>query len=204
MALLNSLGNPLAVLSTVIFLIGTTIFSLLIINRYRTVETLLSNHLRMLDTLILYIEHRREPEADNKAILDNFNDYRAVLRDSVGESDYYIKFKRKNLELQKSVLPYMEFCRTSTETLPYFGLLGTVLGFLLTPDIIRETFASGTGGLFLALSSTAAALFFVIFIKLFFESRVVPKYLQFEAGLDAIESYAERRAALEKPLRREG
>jgi biopolymer transport protein ExbB/TolQ len=197
------LGNPLAAASTMIFLVGIVIFAAIIISRFRTLEKTINGHLQTTDAIIAYIEHRREPELENKVILDIFNDYRAVLRDSVGESDYYIKFKRKNLELQKSVLPHMEFCRTSTETLPYIGLLGTVLGFLLTPDIIRETFASGTGGLFLALSSTAAALFFVILIKLFFESRVVPQYLQFEEALQAIESYGERRMALERHLRGE-
>lgn len=179
------------------------LFALVIFYQYSRLGRRLTEYIQTVDVVIAYIEHKREPDLENTGLLANFNDYRAVLRDSSDESECFIKFKRKNLEMVNRVMPVLEFCRTSTESLPFIGILGTVCGFLLTPDILQGNFSVTTGGLILALSSTATALFFTIFIKLGFESRIMPLYFQFEGALGALESYAERYGAMHRAVRHE-
>lgn len=198
MELLTFFNNPAAGITTLVFICGIILFSALIMARYHSLQALIQNHIEITDAILTYIEYDREPDPENKAVFDSFSDYRAVLRDSSGEDDYFIKFKRKNLEMQKVITPRMEFCRTSVETLPFLGLLGTVLGFLMTPDMFAASFSATTSGLVLALSSTATALFFAILIKLVYESRIVPLYVQFENALQAIESYGDRHGTIEQ------
>lgn len=195
--LFNIANTPAASITTWIFIFGIGLFALLIIVRYQTLERSIQDYMLTTDAILTYMEYGREPDPDNKKVFDSFNDYRAILRDSQGSADYFIKFKRKNLEMQRQIIPQVEFCRTSIETLPFLGILGTVLGFLLTPDLFTESFAGTTSGLVLALSSTAAALFCTIFIKLFYESKILPQYVQFENALQAIESYGDRHGGLE-------
>lgn len=197
MDILAFADNPAAGITTLVFICGIILFSALIMARYRSVNRLIQNHLEITDAILTYIEYDREPDPEHKIVFDSFSDYRAVLRDSGGDDDYFIKFKRKNLEMQKVITPRVEFCRTSVETLPFLGLLGTVLGFLMTPDMFSDSFSATTSGLVLALSSTATALFFAILIKLVYESRVIPLYIQFENSLEAIESYGERHGSIE-------
>lgn len=202
MDILAFADNSAAGITTLVFICGIILFSALIMVRYQSLNRLIRNHIEITDAILTYIEHDREPDPENKTVFDTFTDYRAVLRDSSGDDDYFIKFKRKNLEMQKIITPQIEFCRTAVETLPFLGLLGTVLGFLMTPDMFSESFSATTSGLVLALSSTAAALFFAILIKLIYESRVIPLYLQFENALEAIESYGERHGSIEHKRQR--
>ncbi|RIK41988.1 MAG: hypothetical protein DCC55_10270 [Chloroflexi bacterium] len=131
-------------------------------------------------------------------ILDDFEDYLAVLRGGNTEGERYMRFKRKSLKMRQDVERDVEYCRTYTETLPYLGILGTVLGFFFSPAVFGGVAGAASpptitiGGLVLALSSTAAALACIIVIKLFYENAIIPKYLAFEQALLALDDYAGR------------
>lgn len=191
------LGQPAGIV-TLGFALALFVVFIEIMMRYRRLNRTLDDYLQVTDALIAYIEHQQPPETPNKNILDNFNDYRAVLRDSKDEGDCFIKFKRKNLAMLKNVVPHIEFCRTWTESLPFIGILGTVLGFLLTPGMMDGGFNMTTSGLVLALASTATALCFAIIVKIGFESNATSRYLHFESTLQALESYGERHGVMEK------
>jgi biopolymer transport protein ExbB/TolQ len=130
-------------------------------------------------------------------IADDFQDYLDVLREGRSDAERYMRFKRKNLKLQQAIVRDVEFCRTYTETLPYMGILGTVLGFFFSPAVLAPGVTAGggtvtVGGLVLALLSTAVALICLIFIKLVYENRVIPQYIEFENSLQTLNDYANR------------
>jgi hypothetical protein len=136
---------------------------------------------------------------------DEFEDYLAIIRNGSSERERYMHLKRKNLVMQQGVTRDVEFCRTYTEVLPYMGILGTVLGFFFSPTIFMPgatptTASIPIGGLVLALSSTAAALICILFVKLVYENRIIPNYLVFEQSLQVIDDYARRYGDLEPGL----
>jgi hypothetical protein len=139
---------------------------------------------------------------DEYNILDDFEDYLTVIREGNTEGERFMRFKRKSLKMRNDIERDIEYCRTYTETLPYLGILGTVLGFFFSPAVFGGAAGMASpptitiGGLVLALSSTAAALACIIVIKLFFENAIIPKYLAFEQALEALDDYASRYGGL--------
>jgi hypothetical protein len=130
---------------------------------------------------------------------DEFEDYLAIVRHGPSERERYMRLKRKNLSMQQGVTEDVEFCRTYTEMLPYMGILGTVLGFFFSPAIFSPgaTISVTIGGLVVALTSTAAALFCIIVLKMGYENRVIPKVIEFEQSLLVIDDFAHRYGDLE-------
>ena len=127
-------------------------------------------------------------------VKDEFEDYLAVIRQGESEAARFIRFKRKNLHMQQTLIEDLEYCRTYTEVLPYMGILGTVLGFFFSPAVFAPgaASASSVGGLVLALASTAAALACILVIKLFFENAIIPQYIEFTDALAAVDDYMAR------------
>ena len=121
--------------------------------------------------------------------LRDFIEYHRLVGVRALTHEQYVKFKHKHLRMRKELTAHLEYCRTSTETLPYIGILGTVLGFLLSLDGIMAASETNWSGLVLAMSSTAVALGCILWIKLNHERIVVPKYVQFESSLQVIEDY---------------
>lgn len=156
------------------------------------------------ETLFGYLHPSPAPPTPVEAynILDDFEDYLTVIREGNTEGERFMRFKRKSLKMRQDVERDIEYCRTYTETLPYLGILGTVLGFFFSPAVfggdagMASPPAITIGGLVLALSSTAAALACIIVIKLFFENAIIPKYLAFEQALVALDDYAGRYGGL--------
>jgi hypothetical protein len=140
--------------------------------------------------------YKRAPDEwlDNLKLRDEYDDYLAIVRHGIAESERYMRLKRKNLTMQQSVTADVEFCRTYTEILPYMGILGTVLGFFFSPAIFLPgaTVSVTIGGLVVALTSTAAALACILVIKMGYENRVIPKAIEFEQSLQVLEDYARR------------
>jgi hypothetical protein len=131
-------------------------------------------------------------------LADDFEDYLSVIREGATENERFIRFKRKNFKMHQVLIRDIEYCRTSVETLPYLGILGTVLGFFFSPAIFTPTASTASapvatvGGLVLALASTAVALICLILIKIFYENRIVPKFIEFEQSLQVLDDYAKR------------
>jgi biopolymer transport protein ExbB/TolQ len=131
-------------------------------------------------------------------LADEFEDYLTVIREGATENERFIRFKRKNFKMHQELIREVELCRSSVETLPYLGILGTVLGFFFSPAVFAPAESTaGTpvvtvGGLVLALSSTAVALACLILIKVFYENRVIPQFIEFEHSLRVIEEYVAR------------
>jgi hypothetical protein len=131
-------------------------------------------------------------------LADEFEDYLTVIREGATENERFIRFKRKNFKMHQDLIREVELCRSSVETLPYLGILGTVLGFFFSPAVFAPaTATAGTpvatvGGLVLALSSTAVALACLILIKTLYENRVIPQFIEFENSLQVIEAYVAR------------
>lgn len=70
--------------------------------------------------------------------------------------------------------------------------MGTVLGFLVSSFAADSTSALTLSGLTLALSSTAIALLCIVVIKVGWEYKVIPSFLEFESALQLIEDYARK------------
>jgi hypothetical protein len=134
---------------------------------------------------------------DDLKLRDEYDDYLAIVRHGVAESERYMRLKRKNLTMQQSVTTDIEFCRTYTETLPYMGILGTVLGFFFSPAIFvpGATVSVTIGGLVVALTSTA--------VKMGYENRIIPKAIEFEQSLQVLDDYARRYGNLDMMLQLE-
>jgi hypothetical protein len=156
------------------------------------------------ETLLRYLRPPAPPPSpvDEYNILDDFEDYLTVIREGNTEGERFMRFKRKSLKMRSDIERDIEYCRTYTETLPYLGILGTVLGFFFSPAVFGEATGMASpptitiGGLVLALSSTAAALACIIMVKLFFENAIIPQYLAFEQALVALDDYAGRYGGL--------
>jgi hypothetical protein len=131
-------------------------------------------------------------------LADEFEDYLTIIGEGATEHERYIRFKRKNFKMHQALIQDVEYCRTGIETLPYLGILGTVLGFFFSPAVFAPTATTGStpvvtvGGLVLALSSTAVALACLIVIKVFYENRIIPQFIEFENSLQVIDDYAKR------------
>ena len=145
----------------------------------------------------------RRVQPSRQRLLDiatGLRDYLTVVRAGESERERWITFRRKNLQMQRELSAHVEFCRTTTETLPYVGILGTLLGLLLSLDdlgaspTVAGLPAAGAdwSGLIIAMSSTAVALSCLLVIKLLFERHVVPRYVQLEETLRAVEAYGAR------------
>lgn len=130
---------------------------------------------------------------------DEFEDYLTIVQHGNSERERFMRLKRKNLTMQQSIIEDVEFCRTYTEMLPYMGILGTVLGFFFSPAIFTPGVTIGVtiGGLVVALTSTGAALFCIILLKMGYENRIIPKAIEFEQSLQVIDDYASRFGDLE-------
>lgn len=142
------------------------------------------------------------PRVSRFRVKDDFEDYLTVIRQGENERERYIRFKRKNLSMQQTLIEDLEFCRAYTEALPYMGILGTVLGFFFSPAVFAPNTANATnvGGLVLALTSTAAALACILVIKLFFENTIIPQYIEFVDALRAVDDYMGRYGELAAEL----
>ena len=140
----------------------------------------------------------RRVQPDRQRLLDiatGLRDYLTVVRAGETERERWITFRRKNLQMQRELSAHVEFCRTTTETLPYVGILGTLLGLLLSLDDLGASLAAGGtdwSGLIIAMSSTAVALTCLLIIKLLFERYTIPRYVQLEETLRAVEAYGTR------------
>jgi hypothetical protein len=141
---------------------------------------------------------RAAPALPDYRAVDDFADYLTILREGQSEGERYIRFKRKSLKMRQDVDREVEYCRTYTESLPYLGILGTVLGFFFSPAVFGGsvepggTPASTIGGLVLALTSTATALICILLIKLGFENSIMSQVLAFEQALQALDDYTSR------------
>lgn len=133
---------------------------------------------------------------------DEFEDYLTIVGHGPSERERYMRLKRKNLTMQQGVTEDVEYCRTYTEMLPYMGILGTVLGFFFSPAIFMPgaTISVTIGGLVVALTSTGAALFCILLIKMGYENRIIPKAIEFEQTLSVIDDYARRFGDLQGDL----
>jgi len=179
---------------TIIFVAVIIGLCIWVIIRYRDLGKSIQKYMNVVEFIIAYIEHKKTPDFKDKEIeiINLFNDYRSIIENSTGTNDAFIKFKRKNLEMQKPLIAELESCRTITEALPFVGILGTVIGLIISnnlSDITLSSFTNVTEGLTLALFSTGAALLAIIIIKLGFERSVIPQYIHFENTLQAIEDY---------------
>lgn len=125
-------------------------------------------------------------------INQDFRDYLTVIQNGVTESEQFITLKTRNFRMHQDVLKDIELCRNLVETLPYLGILGTVLGFLVSSFAADSTSALTLSGLTLALSSTAIALLCIVVIKVGWEYKVIPSFLEFESALQLIEDYARK------------
>jgi hypothetical protein len=139
---------------------------------------------------------------DDLKLRDEYDDYLAIVRHGIAESERFMRLKRKNLTMQQSVTTDVEFCRTYTEILPYLGILGTVLGFFFSPAIFLPgaTVSVTIGGLVVALTSTAAALACILLVKMGYENRIIPKVIEFEQSLQVLDDYARRYGNLDMML----
>jgi biopolymer transport protein ExbB/TolQ len=146
--------------------------------------------------ILAFFRSRILPEEwlNDLKLRDEYEDYLAIVRYGPSERERYIRLKRKNLSMQQSITEDLEYCRTYTELLPYMGILGTVLGFLFSPAIFTPGASASltVGGLVVALTSTCAALFCLIVVKMGYENRIIPKAIEFEKSLQVIEDYASR------------
>lgn len=151
--------------------------------------------------LLAFFRNRISPEEwlNDLKLHDEFEDYLDVIRHGTSERERFMRLKRKNLTMQKEVTEDVEFCRTNTEILPYMGILGTVLGFFFSPAVFLPGATVGVtiGGLVVALTSTAAALICILVLKMGYETRIIPKALEFDQSLQVIDDYARRYGELE-------
>jgi hypothetical protein len=151
--------------------------------------------------LMAFFRSRILPEEwlNDLKMRDEFEDYLDIIRHGTSERERFMRLKRKNLTMQQGVTVDVEFCRTYTEMLPYMGILGTVLGFFFSPAIFLPgaSVSVTIGGLVVALTSTATALFCILVLKMGYENRIIPKAIEFEQSLQVIDDYARRYGELE-------
>jgi len=186
---------------TYLFVIFISIFSTAIISLYIYAQKIILEYTKLIEYILEFADSGEEPNFsyETKKTVDNFRRFINMLQVN-RDHEHFIKVKRQNLRMTQELTGYIELCRTFTEVLPYIGILGTVLGFLLTTDIFNGTLENAITGLTLALSSTALALFFAIIIKVLFESRIIPQYMHFDNILQALESHVEQQGGLTKQI----
>ena len=161
----------------------------------------IQNKIPLLGRLQAFFRSRILPEAwlNDLKMRDEFEDYLDIIRHGASERERFMRLKRKNLTMQQGVIEDVEFCRTYTEMLPYMGILGTVLGFFFSPAIFLPgaSVSVTLGGLVVSLTSTGAALFCILVVKMGYENRIIPKAIEFEQSLQVIDDYAQRYGELE-------
>ena len=163
-------------------------------------ENFLAESRQFLHRIISAFTYSSEPFHPKLSDLyQSLSDFLKVGPDVPIQRDEWITFKRVNQQFQSGLVTLLESNRTKTETLPFIGILGTLMGFLLALGDIGGSAATtsgllsvaGVGGLFLAVLSTMIALSCVVFLKLRYEAKIVPQYLEFEELLGVLESFAE-------------
>lgn len=186
---------------TYLFVIFISIFSTAIISLYIYAQKNILEYTKLVEYILEFADSGNEPNFsyETKKIVENFRKFIKMLQGKM-DHEHFLKVKRQNLRMVQELTSYIELCRTFTEVLPYIGILGTVLGFLLTTDLFNGTLENSITGLTLALSSTALALFFAIIIKVLFEARIIPQYMHFENVLQALENHVEQQGGLTKQM----
>ncbi|MEZ4710932.1 MAG: hypothetical protein R3A44_27285 [Caldilineaceae bacterium] len=138
----------------------------------------------------------RQPDLSELSM--KISDHLRILDSGACERERWLTFRRLNRQLQHELVELLEQSRTQTEALPFIGIMGTLLGFGTSITGLGSAADAGlfsnTGfwGLILAMSSTLVALSYVVWIKLGYEARAIPKYIEFEALLQVLEAFVER------------
>ena len=152
------------------------------------------------ELLLASLDEEREPDlsSESAAAVQYLSELRAIIRDRTDEQARFLKFKRKAVDITHELSDKLERCRSLTETLPLMGIFGTVFGFLLSSGVLSGQHQPSVGGLGMALLTTLFALGFTIWIKVWYESDVVPLYFRLETNLQALEVYVDRYRGIDR------